>query len=105
MCVLAVYTSLVHILCMRRPLNGNPLSFLFLPQLSCLAVRAASVVRQLLIHGAELEVANSDQQTPLDCAHSRVREALHHRRATISHKATGNTDTTVPQVGEGGSEE
>ena len=56
------------------------------------------MVRQLLIHGAELEVVNFNQQTPLDCAHSRVREALHHRRASIRHKSTSGADTPLAPV-------
>ena len=56
------------------------------------------MVRQLLLHGAELEVVNSNHQTPLDCAHSRVREALYHRRASIKHKSTSSADTSLTTV-------
>ena len=59
---------------------------------------AASVVRQLLMHGAELEVVNFNHQTPLDCAHSRVKEVLFHRRASISHKSTSSASNTLPLV-------
>ena len=100
-----MYTTLVCTLCMRQLLNCSPHSLQEFTSSTALSRSAASVVRQLLIHGAELEVVNSDQQTPLDCAHSRVREALHHRRASISHKATSSTDTTVSQVRERGSGE
>ena len=94
-----LYTSLGCVYT-RQVASCSPPCFLPPPSIvpSC---RAASVVRQLLIHGAELEVVNSNQQTPLDCAHSRVREALHHRRASISHKATSNADTSLPLVSAG----
>ena len=63
--------------------------------LSCCA---ASVVRLLLMHGAELEVVNFNQETPLDCAHSRVKEVLFHRKASISHKSTSSASNTLPLV-------
>lgn len=56
------------------------------------------MVRLLLTHGAELEVVNSNQQTPVDCAHSRVREVLFLRRASISHKSTSSASNTLPLV-------
>jgi ankyrin repeat protein len=56
----------------------------------------ASVVRMLLLHGARLDVTNSNMQTPVDVAHSRVKDVIENRRASVRAKSFSVMEGSLP---------
>ena len=50
----------------------------------------------LLLHGARLDVTNSNMQTPVDVAHSRVKDVIENRRASVRAKSFSVMEGSLP---------